>query len=107
MYGRSLHTYALIQGLIKRGVSPHNILFAIPRINCHVNESEDISVEQDIPVIYPEAFDDSEIMDKIEKMLEDKGVTIMREAKLIEIITDRDRELENSKGKEDEEECKV
>jgi len=31
-------------------------------------------------------------------MLEDKGVTIMREAKLIEIITDKDRELENSKG---------
>lgn len=72
-----------------------------------MNESEDISVEQDIPVIYPEAFDDSEIMEKIEKMLEDKGVTIMREAKLIEIITDKDRELENSKGKEGEEEHKV
>lgn len=45
VYGRSLHTYALIQGLITRGVSPHNILFAIPRINCHVNETEDTSVE--------------------------------------------------------------
>jgi len=108
VYGRSLHTYALIQGLISRGVSPHNILFAIPRINCHVNESEDISVEQDIPIIYPEPFDDISIMEKIDKMLEEKGVTIMREAKLIEIITDKDREAENSKGKENgEEEHKV
>lgn len=45
LYGRSLHTYALIQGLISRGVSAHNIIFCIPRINCHVNESEDTSVE--------------------------------------------------------------
>lgn len=31
-------------------------------------------------------------------MLEEKGVTILREAKLIEIITDKDRERENTKG---------
>ena len=31
-------------------------------------------------------------------MLELKGVIIQREAKLIEIITDKDRERENSKG---------
>ena len=37
-------------------------------------------------------------------MPEDKGVTIMRESKLIEIITDKDREFENSKSGKDEEE---
>jgi len=37
-------------------------------------------------------------------MLEDKGVTIVREAKLIEIITDKDREMENSKNRENAEE---
>lgn len=98
VYGRSLHATCLIQGLITRGVRPCNILLAIPRINCHVNEAEDTSVEQDIPVIYPDAYDDSEIQEKIEKMLEDKGVQIVREAKLIEIITDKDRERENRKG---------
>lgn len=101
MYGRSLHCYCLIQGLIQRGVQPCNITLAIPRIYCHVNESEETSVEQDIPVIYPDAFDDEKIQAKIEEMLELKGVTIQREAKLIEIITDKDRERENSKGATD------
>ena len=73
-------------------------MLAIPRIYCHVNESEETSVEQDIPVIYPDAFDDELIQEKIEKMLEEKGVQIVREAKLIEIITDKDRERENTKG---------
>jgi len=95
VYGRSLHCYCLIQGLIQRGVRPSNIMLAIPRIYCHVNESEETSVEQDIPVIYPDAFDDESIQEKIEKMLEEKGVNIIREAKLIEIITDKDREREN------------
>lgn len=98
VYGRSLHAYCLIQGLIERGVRPQNIVLAIPRIYCHVNDDEDTMVEQDIPTIYPEAFDDEMIREKIEAMLAFKGVEIWRETKLIEIITDKDRERENNKG---------
>jgi len=79
-------------------VRPCNITLAIPRITCHVNENEETSVEQDIPVIYPDAFDDEDIQKKIEEMLENKGVVILRECKLIEIITDKDRERESCKG---------
>lgn len=45
-----------------------------------------------MPVIYPDAFEDLDIETKIQQMLEEKGVTIVREAKLQEIITDRDRD---------------
>jgi NADPH-dependent 2,4-dienoyl-CoA reductase/sulfur reductase-like enzyme len=45
VYGRSLHAYALIQGLLERGVRPQNIVLAIPRIYCHVNDEEDTMVE--------------------------------------------------------------
>jgi hypothetical protein len=31
IYGRTLNSYALIQGLIDRGVNPKNIILAIPR----------------------------------------------------------------------------
>jgi hypothetical protein len=31
-------------------------------------------------------------------MLQNKGIEILRETKLIEIITDKDRERENNKG---------
>lgn len=40
-------------------------------------------------------------------MLEEKGVTIVREAKLIEIITDKDRERENTKGPQQSSQNKV
>lgn len=43
-----------------------------------------------MPYIYPEAFnDDLEIEQKIQNMLLELGVTITRETKLIEIITDK------------------
>lgn len=40
VYGRSLNTYTLIQGLLDRGVQPKCITLAIPRQACHVNEAE-------------------------------------------------------------------
>jgi hypothetical protein len=47
-------------------------------------------MQQDIPFIYPNAFEDDQILEKIQKCLEEKGVKIHRNAKLIEIIQDED-----------------
>ena len=45
VYGRTLHSYCLIQGLLHRGVDPKNIILAIPRENTHVNEQEDPDIQ--------------------------------------------------------------
>lgn len=91
MYGRTLHTYVTIQGLIHRGVKPTNIHLCIPRLECHVNEEQDDQITEDMPYIYPDAFeDDHEIEQKIQNMLLELGVTITRDTKLIEIITEGD-----------------
>ena len=38
VYGRTLNTYALIQGLLNRGVRPSSIVLCIPEANCHIEE---------------------------------------------------------------------
>jgi hypothetical protein len=43
---------------------------------------------EDLPFIYPDAFDDDQILEKIQTCLEKTGVKIIRNAKLIEIIQD-------------------
>lgn len=50
---------------------------------------------EDLPFIYPEAFDDESIEEKIQSVLEAKGVTIIRRAKLTEIEEDADEGLES------------
>ena len=65
---------------------------AIPRYNTHVNEEEDPLVEEDLPVIYPDAFEDEHIEEKIQNCLIEKGVNIVKETKLIQLYTDKDKE---------------
>lgn len=94
VYGRTLNTYALIQGLINRGVRPSSIILCIPEANCHIeeyNESDQI-MQEDLPVIYPNAFEDENIEIKIQSMLEELGITIYKQVKLMQIITDKDKE---------------
>lgn len=80
VYGRTLNTYALIQGLMHRGVRPQSIILAIPEANCHIeeyNESDQV-FDEDLPVIYPNAFEDENIEVKIQTMLEEMGITIYK-----------------------------
>ena len=99
VYGRTLHAYCLIQGLIHRGVNPKNITLAIPRYNTHVNEEEDTDLNEDLPIIYPDAFEDEHIEEKIQAMLIEKGITIVTEAKLLQIYTDKEKgDKTESKG---------
>lgn len=98
VYGRTLNMYALIQGLLDRGVQAKNIIIAIPRRDMHCNEDQTITNELDY--IYPNAFEDEELENKMQAMLEAKGATIIKECKLTEIISDRasNNEAQNQKS---------
>ena len=67
VYGRTLNTYALIQGLLNRGVRPSSIILAIPEAPWHIEEYDDSDpiMQEDLPVIYPGAFEDENIELKI------------------------------------------
>lgn len=62
---------------------------AIPRRDCHVNEEQDLNDELDY--IYPNAFEDQDLENRMQALLEAKGATIIKECKLIEIISDKDK----------------
>jgi len=49
-------------------------------------------MQEDLPVIYPDAFEDCNIELKIQNMLEEMGITIYKDVKLMQIITDKDKE---------------
>lgn len=97
VYGRTLNTYALIQGLLDRGVQAKNIIVAIPRQDCHVNEDADLTEE--LPIIYPNAFEDANLEQRMQTWLEGKGATIIKECKLIEIISDKDKLIDAQANK--------
>ena len=87
IYGRTLQAYCCIKGLLARGTKPEQITLVIPGKTCHVMESYDDEEEmiKDLEVINPPAFDDEYIENKIHKMLEAKGVRIVRNALLLQI----------------------
>jgi hypothetical protein len=69
---------------------------ALPAAECHVEESYDEPeiLKYDMPFIYPNAFEDETIEEKVQKIVENLGVRIIKNAKLIEIIEDGDEGLE-------------
>lgn len=97
VYGRSLHTYCCIQGLMERGVKPEQIILAIPSSDSHVSKSYDDpeAMAEDLPFIYPDAFEDESIEEKIQRVLEEKGVIIHKNVRLEEIEEDPDEGLES------------
>jgi hypothetical protein len=58
IYGKTLHAYACIQGLLQRGMRAEQITLVIPGRSCHVVEAYDDEqeMEEDYDVIYPAAF---------------------------------------------------
>lgn len=77
-------------------MKPEQIILATPYSECHVQESYDEAeiMKQDLPFIYPDAFEDTGIEEKVQKVLADLGVRIIKNAKLIEIIEDGEEGLE-------------
>ena len=56
-------------------------------------------MNEDLPIIYPDAFEDEHIEEKIQAMLIEKGITIVTEAKLLQIYTDKEKgDKTESKG---------
>lgn len=50
----------------------------------------------DLPFINPEAFEDEYIASKIQRVLEKKGVRVVRNAMLMQIIEDDEQQLEST-----------
>ena len=56
-------------------------------------------MNEDLPIIYPDAFEDEHIEEKIQAMLTEKGITIVTEAKIMQIYTDKEKgDKTESKG---------
>ena len=96
VYGRGLHAYCCVQGLVARGLKPEQITVVIPGVFCHVMDNYDSEEElvQDLPFINPPAFDDELIEGKVHRMLEAKGVRIVRNAQLLELMANEENYLE-------------
>ena len=96
IYGRGLHSYCCIQGLIARGMRPEQITLVIPGYACHVMESYDEEEEMllDLPFINPPAFDNEVIEEKVHRIIEAKGVRIVRNAELLQILEDEENHIE-------------
>lgn len=92
IYGRTLHAYICIKGLLARGMRAEQITLIIPGKTCHVMDSYDDEEEMlnDLPFINPPAFDDEFIENKIHRILELKGVRIVRNALLMQIMEDEE-----------------
>lgn len=85
IYGRTLHAYCAIKGLLHRGMKPEQITLVLPGQTCHLNEAYDDEEEMynDLPFINPEAFEDEYTESKVHRVLENKGVRIVRNALLM------------------------
>lgn len=55
---------------------------------------EEEEMLEDLPFINPPAFDDEHIESKIHRMLELKGIRIVKNAQLLEILEDEENQLE-------------
>jgi hypothetical protein len=68
-----------------------------PGRTCHLQDSYDDVNEMttDLPYINPQAFEDEYIENKIHKILEGKGVRIVKNALLMQVIEDEENQLES------------
>jgi len=60
--------------------------------------NEDADLTEELPIIYPNAFEDEHLESRMQAWLESKGVTIIKECKLIEIISDKEKNVDSQKS---------
>ena len=96
VYGRSIHTFACIYGLMKYGVPARKITLAIPDVYSHAEHGFDNQEEliEMIDIINPPAFEDEDLEEMMIAHLEELGVNILRDVELKEFRADEDDELE-------------
>lgn len=97
IYGHSLHAYASIKGLLQRGMRAEQITLVIPGKTCHLSAQydEEEDMLNDLPFINPEAFEDEYIESKIHRVLEKKGIRIVRNALLMQVIDNDEKQVES------------
>lgn len=76
-------------------MKPDQITLVIPGKYCHLDEAydEEEEMNKDIPIINPSAFPDENIENKIHLMLEEKGIRIVHNGLLMEILDDEENEI--------------
>ena len=74
--------------MLQRKIKSENITLVIPEKYCHVEENYDDEPEllKDLPIINPDAFCDDNVESKVQKIIEEMGVRIVKNAKLMEIF---------------------
>ncbi len=92
VYGRSINTFAAVQGLMHEGVPAARITLVIPDLQSHMMDGFDTVEElmNEARVIYPPAFEDELIETKVLTALEQMGVTVYKNAVIQEILSDGD-----------------
>lgn len=58
-----------------------------------------MDLTEELPIIYPNAFEDEKLELRMQAWLEMKGAQIIKECKLIEIISDKDKLMEQQNNK--------
>lgn len=103
VYGRSLHVYSFINGLINKGVKPERITLVLPPKTFDKKKEFASNQEkwdyEDLLVWDPPAFEDEAIEEKVHQILTRLGVTLKLNLKLTEFSTDKDKNLQMSKFK--------
>ena len=60
--------------------------------------NEDADLTEELPIIYPNAFEDENLEQRMQAWLESKGANIIKECKLIEIISDKEKNFDSQKS---------
>lgn len=76
---------------------PEQITYVIPGKACHVSESydEEEEMNMDLPIINPPAFPDEYIEAKLHKMIEARGIRIVKNALLMQILEDEENQIDS------------
>jgi len=103
IFGSNLHSFCCIQGLLERGVPAHRITLMIPEESQFEHEDTDyLDIEDDEDREFEKylanqpAFEyDDIVQDKIEKILEEKGIEVLKNVVLEEIKPDNNNCLDH------------
>lgn len=97
VYGYTLHGYAFIQGLLRRGINPIRIKLAIPEPYFEFDEGVDplFGGDENVLANQPAFGEDELVQSKILNELQELGIQVFKNAKLIAINSDDKNNLQS------------
>lgn len=108
VYGRSLHCFCFINGLLNRGVKPERINFVIPPRKYEkptkFESNEQKWEHEDHKVHDPDAFEDPQVEEIVLKVFESMGIKVYPDFYLADIRSDENNNIESIKFRRPESE---